>query len=133
MSEITFRAWDKKEKKMFYRAYQKLFHVLLCEDDGGKSGGHGTPVKRASYDDCILMQNTTVFDKRGIEIYESDIVRIKTPEKTFEGPVESVPDMFKSRRLHPLLSVLEPNGISDSNQIQEIEIIGNIYESNQEV
>ena len=63
MSEIKFRAWDREERKMYFRAYQKMFHVLLCDDDHGTRGGKGVPVKRADYESCDLLESTTLEDK----------------------------------------------------------------------
>ena len=128
MSEIKFRAWHKKERKFYFRAYQKISHVLLCNDDCGENGGKGMPANRASYDDCIFLQSATVFDKNGIEIFEGDLLRIKSGGKVFEGVLESVPDMFKSRRLHPLNDLLSKFGLSGKDDF-EVEIIGNRYSS----
>lgn len=129
MLEIKFRAWHKKDKKLYYRAYQKVSHVLLCDQDHGQNDGKGTPVKRAGYDDCIFFQNSTILDKNGFEIFEGDIVRIKHEKKMFEGTLESIPDMFKSRRLHPLYDLLVKFGLTGKEEDLEFEIVGNIYSS----
>ncbi len=128
MREIRFRVWHRKERKMYYRGYQKFFHVLLCDDDRGTNEGKGIPVKRASYADCEFLEGTEIFDQQGREIFEGDIVRGRAGERVFEGVFEEVPDMFRSRRLHPLHHLLAGHGISDQAENLEIEILGNRYE-----
>lgn len=127
MKELKFRVWHKKEKRYYWRGYQKLTHVLLCDDDKGTAEGKGIPVKRASYEDCELFEGTTFFDKHRVEVYEGDRVRITYRGRTFEGTVDYIPDMFGSKALHPLESVLKPNGIAGNPSDIEAEIIGNRY------
>ena len=129
MKELKFRVWHKKENKMYYRGYQKLLHVLLCEDDEGSNDGRGRPVKRASYEDCEFFESTSFADKNRREIYEGDIVRFEYQGKAYEGSVDYVPDMFGSKKLHPLESVLLKNGIQGSPQNLEVEVIGNKRET----
>ena len=106
---------------MYENAYQKLFYVLLCNEKN-------EPVLRASHDDCVFLQSTTLIDKQGREIFEGDIVRLKLKGKVFQGVVEEVPDMFKSRRLHPLDQLLKKYGITqDETNQMELETIGNSY------
>ncbi len=133
MLEIKFRVWHKKEQKMYFRGYQKLWHILLCEDDQGSFQGKGVPVKRGRFEDCELLQTTGLTDKNGREIFEGDIVRILCGEKIFTDTVESIPDMFKSRRLHPLHDLLSRSGVSDREENMEIEILGNRYENPQKI
>lgn len=125
---LKFRAWNVKENKMYYRGYQKLLHVLLCEDDLGENDGKGRPVKRAGYGDCVLLESTGLLDKSGAEIYEGDIVRIAYKGHTFTGVVAPVPDMFRSRKLHPLHDLLIKHGIPENPGNLEIEVLGNEYE-----
>ena len=129
MREIKFRVWHLKEQKMYFRGYQKWFYVVLCRDDEGKEGGRGIPVKKANYSDCELFESTGVEDKRGREIFEGDLVRVHVGGKFFEDVVGPVPDMFKSRRLHPLHDLFVKHGIDDHTQDLEIEILGNSYEN----
>ena len=128
MKELKFRVWHKKEKKMYFRGYQKLLHVLLCEDDHGSNDWKGKPVKRASYEDCELLESTTFLDKHRNEIYEADRVRVRFKDRVFEGEVNYVPDMFGSKRLHPLESVLKQNGVAGFVENLDVEVIGNKYE-----
>ena len=128
MRDIQFRVWHRKEKKMYYRGYQKWFYVLLCEDDRGTNQGKGKPVKRAGYDDCVFLESTGLTDKFGMEIFEGDFVRITCGAVTAEGLVEPVPDMFKSRGLHPLHSLLERHGLPDTIENLEMKVTGNRYE-----
>ncbi len=128
MKDLKFRVWHKKEKKMYYRGYQKFLHVLLCDDDEGRNDGKGTPVKRASYEDCELLESTSFFDKKGREVYEADIVRVRYQERSFEGVVSYIPDMFGSKKIHPLKSVLEKNGVTGNPENLDVEVLGNSYE-----
>ncbi|MCB9800012.1 MAG: hypothetical protein H6757_04560 [Candidatus Omnitrophica bacterium] len=125
---IRFRAWHLKENKMYFSAYQKILSVLLCDDDKGSNEGKGLPVKEVSYEDCVLMQSTGLFDKNGVEIFEGDLVRIFLNQDIFEGEIREIPDMYKSRRLHPMQSMLEKIGLQDSVQDLTFEVIGHRYE-----
>ena len=129
MKELKFRAWNIKENKMYYRGYQKLFHALLCDKDPADEEGAGKPVKRVPYSECFLLESTGLEDKDRREIFEGDIVRVRHRDKVFTGVVGSVPDMFGSRKLHPLQSLLKENGITGNPDHLEIEVLGNEYEN----
>ncbi len=128
MRDIHFRVWHREEKKIYYRGYQKISHVLLCHDDRGSQDGRGLPAKRARYEDCEFLESTGLFDKNGAEIFEGDILKIRTSKGFFQGTAGEVPDMFRSRNLHPLESLLHPLKINPE-EILELEILGNRYES----
>lgn len=125
---IKFRAWCPGENKMYFSAYQKVLGVLLCEDDHGTNEGKGLPVKEAAYEDCILMQSTGIADRNGTEIFEGDIVRIYAGDKIFEGEVGEIPDMYKSRGLHPAQGLLEEMGLQDQTENLQFEVISNRYQ-----
>lgn len=127
MKDIKFRVWHKKEDRMYYRGYQKWFWALLCEDDGGDNDGRGRPVKRASYADCVFLEGTGYYDTRQREVFEGDVVRVCYKDRVFTDVVESVPDMFGSRGVHPLDSVLRKRGITSNPHTLEVEILGDRY------
>jgi len=129
MTEIVFRVWHLKTKRMYYRGYQKLFFVLLCDDSEGKKDGKGNPVLRAGYDDCVMLQSTGLFDRNGREMFEGDILRIFWQGKTYEDVLDEVPDMWKSRKLHPLSGVFQKQGIQPDLESMEVEVIGNRFEN----
>ena len=129
MKDLRFRVWYVPEKKMYYRGYQKLLHVLLCEDDHGKNDGKGTPVKRAGYDDCEMLEGSSTFDKNRREIYEGDIVKVSYQGKSFVDVVDAITDMFGSKRTHPLHRLLMRNGIQGNPENLDMEVIGNRYEN----
>lgn len=129
MQEIKFRAWHRKEKRLYERAFQKWFHVLLCRIEKEASGEEKIiPVKRASYGDCVLMQSTTLYDEAGKEIFEGDRVSLSYGGEKAESIVGSVPDMYRSRNLHPLQSVLEPLGLIGREDLT-LTVVGNEYEN----
>ena len=129
MKDLKFRAWHVKENKMYYRGYQKFLHVLLCEKDAHDEHGAGKPVKRAPYADCFLLESTGLEDKHRLEIFEGDIVRVRQGEKIFTGLVGSVPDMFGSRKLHPLQGLLKKHGIAGNPDNLQMEVLGNEFEN----
>ena len=128
MKEIKFRAWHDPESKMYYRGYQKWFHVLLCDDDLGENDGRGKPVRRALYRDCTLLETTGLLDKNQKEVYEGDIIRVRYKEKIFCGIVGTVPDTFGAGKIHPLKALLSQHGIPGSPENLDIEVLGNEYE-----
>ena len=127
MKEIKFRAWHLKDKKMYFRAFQKWFYVLLCDDDRGERGGNGRPVKKAFYGDCFFLESTGLFDRRNTEIFEGDIVRVRQNEREILDVVGTVPDTFGSRR-HPLEALINKHGLSAADKM-EIEVAGNEFEA----
>lgn len=128
MREIKFRVWHKPEKKMYYRGYQKLLHVLLCDDDRGENAGKGLPVKKAGFEDCDMLECTDIIDIHDRLVFEGDRLNIVTETGSVQVTVKSIPDMFRSRGLHPLQESLSEIGLT-AEQIISCEIIGNIYET----
>ncbi len=129
MKNIKFQVWHLKEKKMYYQGYQKFLYVLLCEDDHGKNEGKGHPVKRASYEDCVFLETTTFFDKKGREVFEGDIVRVRHQGQDFIDVVDLIPDTFGSKACHPLQSILSRHGIKGNPEHLDAEVIGNKFEN----
>ena len=129
MKDLKFKVWFIPEKKMYYRGYQKFLHVLLCEDDHGENDGKGKPVKRAKYDDCELLEGSATYDKKRHEIYEGDIVRVLYQGRSFVDTVDSIADMFGSKKIHPLQSLLLRRGIKGNPENLDIEVLGNRYEN----
>ena len=129
MKDLRFRVWYIPEKKMYYRGYQKFLYVLLCEDDHGANDGKGRPAKRAKYDDCEMLEGSSALDKNRHEIYEGDLVRVSYQAKNFVDVVDSIADMFGSKKIHPLQSLLLRHGIMGNPENLDIEVIGNRYEN----
>ena len=126
--DIHFRVWCRSEKKMYYRGYQKLTHVLLCDDDAGSNEGKGKPVKRASFDDCEFLEGTGVFTASGQEIFEGDIVQVDLQNRILTGTVKPIPDMYRSRNLHPMQSLLEEWGVHEDIGLS-FNVVGNVFEN----
>jgi len=125
--DFKFRVWHRPEKKLYYAGYQKLFSVVLCDDDHGTNEGRGTPVKDAHYDDCDFLQGTGILDEAGCEIFEGDHVKVKVKGQEYQGTVDNIPDMYKSRGLHPMQELLDQWGIKPEDDVA-FKIVGNRYE-----
>ena len=129
MKEVRFRGWHVKEKKMYYRAYQRFLSVLLCERDPSNDDGRGKPARRAWYGDCFLLESTGLEDRKRKEVFEGDIVRVSHHGRTFTGVVGPVPDTFGAGKVHPLRELLKKHDISGYPEDLEIEVLGNEFEN----
>jgi hypothetical protein len=107
MREIKFRAWDKKNKKMFHRLHLAT-HLEEYLDDF----------------DYEVMQFTGLKDKEGKEIYEGDIVRF-SEHYCGDSTIEEQVKVIK----------WDINGYTDDllvgsyNAPNWCEVIGNIYQN----
>ena len=122
MKEFKFRAWHKKERRMFEVAGISWWDSLIYEsfDDIGHD-----------MDDCILLLYTGYFDKNRKEICQADLVYMTDvcsnllDDKLYVVTWENGAFLLKSVENAYHYEMFDwGNLISDS-----AEIVGNIYES----
>src|SRR6185437_358813 len=120
MREIKFRAWHKEHKKMLtvYVIHQGTYSegfVKNCQ-------GYAPPNDQYyfKFDQAEWMQYTGLKDKNGKEIYEGDIIM-------YHFKTKSTNDEFISKVFwDEYMWLTDEHSI---NRINDIEIIGNIYEN----
>ena len=116
-----FRAWDKNTKKMngmaeIYRNREQEIELLPRDDN------------------TILMQSTGLFDKKGQEIFEDDIVKTTI----FFGRADESGGFYEyEKELIGIVKQLEGTWVIDTEKgavylwsyIDENEVLGNIWEN----
>lgn len=120
MTIPKFRAWDKVECMMITTSDYEDLSDLFCflkADTGYYSE---------------LMQSTVLIDKNGEEIFEGDIVRFSIADG-FEFVVDEIGLVAYQSGAFRVLNGLDEYLINDNeyliDDIDEIEVIGNIYEN----
>ena len=117
MREIKFRAWDKKEKKMY--SVSTLWISGLTINVVETIASHSDRYKEIPLKDCELMEFTGLKDRNGKEIYEGDIVTVQCG---FEESDRSEPALVE------LVYGCWSNGGSHLFGCKAHEIIGNVHE-----
>lgn len=147
-NRFHFRAWDKKNQHMFYDGYNcwEDTHITTHDYLGLSLGGDiyrqweyvdNAPelanLTEKATDEYILMQSTGLTDKNGKEIYEGDIVvdvKDKTKYKVFYREIGACfsLEFLDSKNFDCRdFGEIQYEGIE-----QNLEIIGNIYENEEE-
>lgn len=116
-----FRAWDKHRQKMFANDELIIWNGNVYANDSKKLTCNN--LKGWSIDDEYLMQSTGLFDKKGVEIFEGDI--LGTKDGLLNGIIEYREDlgMFVN-------SLIRYNNFERLCRVaSDREIIGNVYEN----
>jgi uncharacterized phage protein (TIGR01671 family) len=122
MREIKFRAWRKKFKYMLSKeelAYKdgKFCHIFNCDF---------MPMD----DDFVVMQYTGLKDKKGIEIYEGDIVKLHAQERLAEMIGYIIYGTYGNLCCQFVCSDnMYGGGYRNLTEYEIIEVIGNVYQT----
>lgn len=119
---IKFRAYDKKEKKM-YNEPRLSFGASL-------DGPFVSFLRNGQWIDCYflsetvaVMQFTGLKDKNGKEIYDFDLVKFQN--KVYRLEI----DFVYGLQLYPVREGFNQSSWGGNALISELEVMGNIYEN----
>lgn len=126
MSSQSIRAWSFKSRTMFANVLQKWTYVLVWNE---KSGTEIEDLSEAGpYPDFAFMFGSGLLDCQGREIFEGDRVRVFLDGQLCgEGLVGEIPDMHKSRSIHPLDALFKEIGLEPGDKVLEFEIVSHVY------
>lgn len=124
-----FRAWHNELGRMM-----SISDMWFNVDSLGEIGLNDTIMNdyiSVSPDEIELMQSTGLFDKKGVEIFEGDVVRQVRTQPTKENEtITGIVTMIEGTWL--IMNDCEQLASKLWSETDENEIIGNIYE-NQEI
>lgn len=112
MREIKFRHWFPKTQVLTGGAHP---HTLILYSDG----------KEDFWKDAVWMEFTGLKDKNGVEIYEGDLVKIRSDEKIM---VISWSEKFASFVINREGWVFQ-HWFGEAMDSSDCEVIGNIYQN----
>ena len=134
MRELKFRAWLKDSRRMIHHDEISLTEGRVFERIYYPSTGFMNAFPRK---DAELMLFTGITDKNGIGIYESDYVILNSSHKVLEATFEPEICVVQWRKDSPTMDMLNIKRLNadrkigltfDNGMVDEIEVIGNIYE-----
>ena len=127
MREIKYIAWDKETKQMCIVQYLTV-DLHICQIWNGKNGdipddeNEGIMVR--DWNDVELMQYTGLHDKKEVEIYEGDIVKVQIGKFNKKERFKTNGEVrFDEEKLQFML------GYVPLSEVVKPEVIGNIYEN----
>lgn len=122
---IKFRAWDKKEKKMYYSGEGDSWHIFeFCGKTQWALVNNVYEAKiRTDYHNGVFMQFTGLLDKNRKEIYEGDIIKKGDTTREIKWGKS-----YDGGEYGGIYMGFNFDGY-DLEEIKESEVIGNIYEN----
>lgn len=113
MRKLKFKVWDKKNKKWVENDKSLLCQLVIWKT--------ATTFELSSGEDFEIVQFTGIEDKKGNDVYERDIIRVKYRNPDSE---DGLPIWYENHEVGPL-EVL----IFFEDFIREGEVIGNVFET----
>lgn len=120
-----FRAWDTTNKEIFKDTFAITESGQVVVVD--QSSVFVSP-DYVFVDNLVIMQSTGLFDKKGVEIFEGDVVRqVRTQPTTEDETITGVVTMLEGAWL--IMNDNEQLASYLWSETNENEIIGNVYEN----
>jgi len=110
MKELKFRAWD--GENLFLSGECDNYELGMWFEAHSKKGLHGK--------ENVIMQFTGLKDKNGKDIYEGDVVLIKTGVFIWKSKGQCEVEFWDGRFM---------SGKENLSNWTDVEVIGNIYEN----
>lgn len=123
-----FRLWDKR--------FSEFVEDFFVSEDGkiykkSTDTGYGIAISRETSDKVILMHSTGLFDKKGVEVFEGDVISTYTDNLVIQRDnlLGFYVELGKKRNYFAETVDIEYLGLFAKDFGVAVEVIGNIYEN----